>query len=54
MTKSDKLYSGDIMNTKNVLKLYHTGFLEIKEPDVNYGRKNADFVLFSCFFREMC
>ncbi len=23
--------------------LYHTGFKEIKEPDVHYGRKNADF-----------
>lgn len=23
--------------------LYHTGFDQIKEPDVHYGRKNADF-----------
>ncbi|MBQ9661927.1 MAG: DUF3990 domain-containing protein [Oscillospiraceae bacterium] len=23
--------------------LYHTGFQEIREPDVHYGRKNADF-----------
>ena len=23
--------------------LYHTGFAEIKEPDIHYGRKNADF-----------
>ena len=26
-----------------VLKLYHVGFLEIKEPDIRFGRKNADF-----------
>ena len=29
------------MNGK--MLLYHTGFLEIKEPDIHYGRKNADF-----------
>ena len=28
---------------KNLLKLYHTGSLELKQPDVNYGRRNADF-----------
>ncbi len=26
-----------------MLRLYHTGFEEIKNPDVNYGRRNADF-----------
>lgn len=26
-----------------VLTLYHTGFLELRSPDVHYGRKNADF-----------
>lgn len=25
------------------LTLFHTGFLELREPDVHYGRKNADF-----------
>ena len=25
------------------MRLYHTGFLEIKEPDIYHGRKNADF-----------
>lgn len=25
------------------MKLYHTGPLEIRQPDVHYGRKNADF-----------
>ena len=25
------------------LLLYHTGYSEIREPDVHYGRKNADF-----------
>ena len=25
------------------MKLYHTGTLVIHEPDVHYGRKNADF-----------
>ncbi|MCR5033630.1 MAG: DUF3990 domain-containing protein [Lachnospiraceae bacterium] len=25
------------------MKLYHTAFLEIKEPDLTHGRKNADF-----------
>ena len=23
--------------------LYHTGYQEIRDPDVHYGRKNADF-----------
>ena len=23
--------------------LYHTGFLALPNPDVHYGRKNADF-----------
>lgn len=23
--------------------LYHTDYLEIRQPDVHYGRKNADF-----------
>ena len=23
--------------------LYHTGYQEIREPDVHFGRKNADF-----------
>ena len=27
----------------NILKLYHTSSLELITPDVNYGRKNADF-----------
>ena len=26
-----------------VLKLWHTSSIELKEPDVNYGRRNADF-----------
>ncbi len=26
-----------------IIKLYHTGDREIKEPDIKYGRKNADF-----------
>ena len=30
------------MNNK-VLKLYHTSNLELKNPDVSYGRRNADF-----------
>ncbi len=25
------------------LRLYHVGFQEIREPDVHFGRKNADF-----------
>ena len=25
------------------MKLYHTGFSEIKSPDIHYGRVNADF-----------
>lgn len=27
----------------NVLTLYHSGFLEIRNPDLHHGRKNADF-----------
>ena len=27
----------------NTILLYHTGFREIREPDVRFGRKNADF-----------
>ena len=26
-----------------LLKLYHTSNIELKNPDVNYGRRNADF-----------
>ena len=25
------------------IDLYHTGFQSIPEPDIRYGRKNADF-----------
>ena len=25
------------------MRLYHAGFLEIKKPDIHFGRKNADF-----------
>ena len=25
------------------MKLYHTGYLEIREPDIRHGRKSADF-----------
>lgn len=25
------------------MRLYHVGYYEIKEPDIHYGRKNADF-----------
>ena len=31
MAKSDMLY------------LFHTGYAEIRDPDIHYGRKNADF-----------
>ena len=27
----------------NIMKLYHTSALELKKPDVHFGRKNADF-----------
>lgn len=27
----------------DIIRLYHTGFAEIREPDIHYGRKNADF-----------
>lgn len=30
------------MNNK-IIQLYHTSSLELKNPDVNYGRRNADF-----------
>ena len=26
-----------------ILRLYHSGYAEIRDPDVHYGRKNADF-----------
>ncbi|MCR5144668.1 MAG: DUF3990 domain-containing protein [Lachnospiraceae bacterium] len=25
------------------MRVYHTGYLELKKPDVHYGRENADF-----------
>ena len=25
------------------MRLYHTGYEEIREPDIHHGRKNADF-----------
>ena len=28
---------------EKVLKLWHTSSIELKEPDVSYGRRNADF-----------
>lgn len=28
---------------KDRIQLFHTGFFEIKEPDIYYGRRNADF-----------
>lgn len=31
------------MSENSVLKLYHTGFEEIRKPDVHYGRSYADF-----------
>lgn len=27
----------------SILHLFHTGYAEIREPDIRYGRKNADF-----------
>ena len=27
----------------NTMLLYHTGYQEIREPDIHHGRKNADF-----------
>lgn len=27
----------------DIIRLYHTGFAQIIEPDIHYGRKNADF-----------
>ncbi len=29
--------------TENRIRLYHTGYQEIPQPDVRYGRRNADF-----------
>ena len=26
-----------------ITRLYHTGYLQIPEPDIHHGRKNADF-----------
>ena len=31
------------MNDSHSIVLYHTGFAEIRQPDIRYGRKNADF-----------
>ena len=28
---------------RETLRLFHTGYAEIREPDIHYGRKNADF-----------
>ena len=28
---------------ENKMRLYHTGYEEIREPDIHHGRKNADF-----------
>lgn len=28
---------------EKMLNLYHASYVEIKEPDIHYGRKNADF-----------
>lgn len=30
-------------NGNTIIKLYHTGLTEIREPDIRHGRKNADF-----------
>ena len=30
-------------DTPQVMTLYHTGYQEIREPDIRHGRKNADF-----------
>ncbi|MBR3560532.1 MAG: DUF3990 domain-containing protein [Oscillospiraceae bacterium] len=29
--------------TESTLRLYHTGYAEIRSPDIRFGRKNADF-----------
>ena len=26
------------------MRLYHTGYEEIREPDIHHGRKNADYL----------
>ncbi|MBR0311535.1 MAG: DUF3990 domain-containing protein [Oscillospiraceae bacterium] len=31
------------MTESDILHLFHTGYAEIREPDIHYGRKNADF-----------
>ena len=31
------------MAESDILHLFHTGYAEIREPDIRYGRKNADF-----------
>ena len=31
------------MAEPDILHLFHTGYAEIREPDIRYGRKNADF-----------
>ena len=31
------------MARSDILHLFHTGYAEIREPDIHYGRKNADF-----------
>lgn len=31
------------MAESDTLHLFHTGYAEIREPDIHYGRKNADF-----------
>ena len=27
----------------NRIKLYHSGFYQVENPDIHFGRKNADF-----------
>lgn len=36
------MYEGECLMSEKI-RLYHTGFDEIRRPDVHYGRKNADF-----------
>ena len=36
------MYEGESKMSEKI-RLYHTGFSEIQNPDVQYGRKNADF-----------
>ena len=31
------------MMKSDMLHLFHTGYAEIRDPDIRYGRKNADF-----------